>query len=223
MSKLPSKLKAVIFDLDGTLIDTADEFVVVVQQLRAEHNREPMDEDLIRSNVSNGAKALVTIALELHEADAGFETKRLRLLEIYATVLGSTAALYPGIQELLNALESRGINWGISTNKPRAYAEPLLERLSITPAMGSLVCPDDVKNRKPHPEPLYLNCKQLDCAPHEAIYVGDHIRDIDAGRGAGIFTIAAAYGYIEAHDDPASWNASAIATSSSELLGLILP
>lgn len=223
MSKLPGNLKAVIFDLDGTLIDTADEFVVVVQQLRAEHDRKPMDEDLIRSNVSNGAKALVTLALDLRESDSEFETKRLRLLEVYSSVLGSTAALYPGIQNLLDALQSREISWGISTNKPRVYAEPLLERLSITPAMGSLVCPDDVTHRKPHPEPLYLNCKQLECAPHEAIYVGDHIRDIDAGRSAGIFTIAAAYGYIEAHDDPASWNANIIANSSSELLGLILP
>lgn len=223
MSKLPGNLKAVIFDLDGTLIDTADEFVVVVQQLRAEHDREPMDEDLIRSNVSNGAKALVRISLDLEETDPQFETKRLRLLEVYSTVLGTSAALYPGIQKLLEALQARGISWGISTNKPRAYAQPLLERMSIKPAMGSLVCPDDVSNRKPHPEPLYLNCKQLNCTPYEAIYVGDHIRDIDAGRSAGIFTIAAAYGYIEAHDDPATWNADIIANNSSDLLGLILP
>jgi len=213
----------VIFDLDGTLVDTAGEFVVVVQQLRAEHDLPPMDSELIRTNVSNGAKALVTLSLDLRETDEDFEYKRLRLLEIYSTVLGSTATLYPGIQDLLDALHNRGISWGISTNKPRAYAEPLLERLSIQPAMGSLVCPDDVSNRKPHPEPLYLNCKQLDCAPHEAIYVGDHVRDIDAGRSAGIYTIAAAYGYIEAQDDPASWNANIIAKSSSELLSLILP
>ncbi|MFK8047609.1 MAG: HAD-IA family hydrolase [Halioglobus sp.] len=223
MIKLPENLKSVIFDLDGTLVDTAGEFVVVVQQLRAEHDLPPMDSELIRSNVSNGAKALVTLSLDRRETDDDFESKRLRLLEIYSTVLGSTATLYPGIQDLLDALHDRGISWGISTNKPRAYAEPLLERLSIQPEMGSLVCPDDVSNRKPHPEPLYLNCMQLDCAPHEAIYVGDHVRDIDAGRSAGIFTIAAAYGYIEAQDNPASWNANIIAKSSSELLGLILP
>ncbi len=223
MSKIPRNLKAVIFDLDGTLIDTADEFVVVVQELRAEHGREPMDEDVIRSNVSNGARALVAIALDLAETDPEFESKRLRLLEIYSQVLGSSAALYPGIGELLQALHQRGISWGISTNKPRAYAEPLLDRLSIEPAMGSLVCPDDVRNRKPHPEPLYLNCKQLNCAPHEAIYVGDHLRDIEAGRRAGMYTIAAAYGYIEAHDDPATWNANIVASSSHDLIGLLLP
>ena len=217
MSTFPKNLKAVIFDLDGTLIDTADEFVVVVQALRAEHDRDPMDEDQIRATVSNGARALVSLALELEENDPEFEAQRLRLLEIYSGVLGSSAKLYPGLADLLNQLKILGISWGISTNKPRAYTAPLLERLAIQPAPGSVVCPDDVSQRKPHPESLYLNCKHLDCAPHEAIYVGDHLRDIQAGRGAGMYTIAAAYGYIEAHDDPASWNADDLVTCSTQL------
>ena len=124
---------------------------------------------------------------------------------------------------MLTALEARGIHWGISTNKPRAYTEPLLERIAIQPAPGSVVCPDDVSHRKPHPESLYLNCKQLACSPHEAIYVGDHLRDSEAGRRAGMYTIAAAYGYIEAHDDPASWHANTTAACSTDLHALILP
>jgi 2-phosphoglycolate phosphatase len=217
VSTFPKNLKAVIFDLDGTLIDTADEFVVVVQALRAEHGRGPMDEDQIRATVSNGARALVSLALELEENDPEFEAQRLRLLEIYSGVLGSSAKLYPGLADLLKQLKTLGISWGISTNKPRAYTAPLLERLAIQPAPGSVVCPDDVSQRKPHPESLYLNCKHLDCAPHEAIYVGDHLRDIQAGRGAGMYTVAAAYGYIEAHDDPASWNADDLVTCSTQL------
>lgn len=223
MSAIPNNLKAVIFDLDGTLIDTAQEFVVVVQQLRNEHGLDTMDEALIRSNVSNGARALVALALNLAETNSVFEEKRLRLLEIYSTVLGDSARLYPGIEDLLRQLDDRGIRWGISTNKPRAYAAPLLERMAIEPAASSVVCPDDVTHRKPHPEPLYLNCKQLECSPHEAIYIGDHIRDIDAGRRAGIYTIAAAYGYIEKHDDPANWNANATVQYSTDLAALILP
>jgi 2-phosphoglycolate phosphatase len=223
VSAIPNNLKAVIFDLDGTLIDTAQEFVIVVQQLRAEHGHGNMDEALIRSNVSNGARALVALALDLAETDPVFEQKRLRLLEIYSTVLGDSAKPYPGIEDLLRQLEDRGIHWGISTNKPRAYAVPLLERLSIKPAPGSVVCPDDVTHRKPHPEPLYLNCKQLECSPHEAVYIGDHIRDIEAGRRAGIYTVAAAYGYIETHDDPANWNANATVQCSTELAALLLP
>jgi 2-phosphoglycolate phosphatase len=219
----PKKLRAVIFDLDGTLVDTADEFVIVVQALRAEHGRVPMDEDLIRSTVSRGARALVNVGLDLEETHPEFEGQRLRLLDLYSEVLGSSARPYPGIQGLLEKLTSLGIRWGISTNKPRAYTAPLLEKLAIDPAPGSVVCPDDVTERKPHPEPLYLNCRQLDCSPFEAIYIGDHLRDIEAGRRAGMYTIAAAYGYIEAHDDPASWNADATANHSEELLQLILP
>jgi 2-phosphoglycolate phosphatase len=215
-------LKAVIFDLDGTLVDTADEFIIVVQALRAEHDLAPIDEQIIRANVSNGARALVSLALDITEDEPEFESKRLRLLDIYMGVLGDTARPYPGIESLLVELESRGISWGISTNKPRAYTEPLLAKLAISPAPGSVVCPDDVSQRKPHPEPLYLNCKQLGCSPHEAIYVGDHLRDIEAGRRAGMYTIAAAYGYIEDWDKPENWQANSIVQASTDLEAMIL-
>jgi phosphoglycolate phosphatase len=218
----PRELKAVIFDLDGTLVDTADEFVVVVQALRAEHGMGEMDPGRIRQSVSNGARALVALGLGLDEEDPVFESKRLRLLELYSGVLGTVARPYPGIEPLVRELEQRGIAWGISTNKPRAYTAPLLERLDMQPAPASVVCPDDVKERKPHPECLYLNCRELQCGPPHAIYVGDHLRDIEAGKRAGMYTIAAAYGYIEPDDDPYSWGANACADNSNDLLGLIL-
>jgi 2-phosphoglycolate phosphatase len=218
----PRTLRAVIFDLDGTLVDTADEFVPVVQTLRAEHGREPMEPARIRASVSNGARALVSLGLDMHEDAPQFERNRLRLLELYSEVLGTIAAPYPGIVSLLARLQEQGIAWGISTNKPRAYTAPLLEKLDIQPPPGSVVCPDDISNRKPHPESLYRNCRDLDCAPHEAIYVGDHLRDIEAGRGAGMYTIAASYGYIEPGDDPQLWGANAEASRSTDLLELIL-
>jgi 2-phosphoglycolate phosphatase len=221
-STFPRTLRAVIFDLDGTLVDTADEFVPVVQRLRAEHDLEPMEAERIRASVSNGARALVSLGLEMQEDSPDFETNRLRLLELYAEVVGTMASPYPGIESLLSLLLEHGIPWGISTNKPRAYTEPLLARLNIQPPPGSVVCPDDITHRKPHPESLYRNCLDLDCAPHEAIYIGDHIRDIEAGRQAGMYTIAAAYGYIEPGDDPLHWGASAQAESSNELHTLIL-
>ncbi len=218
----PAPLRAVIFDLDGTLVDTADEFVEVVQRLRAEHGLDAMNPDRIRASVSNGARALVSLGLDIHEEAPEFESKRLRLLELYSQVLGTTAAPYPGIEVLLARLQDAGIAWGISTNKPRAYTEPLLARLSIQPPPASVVCPDDVSNRKPHPESLYRNCLDLHCAPHEAIYIGDHLRDIEAGRRAGMYTIAAAYGYIEPGDDPLRWGAHAQARCSEDLFELIL-
>ncbi|MDP4790054.1 MAG: HAD-IA family hydrolase [Haliea sp.] len=120
------------------------------------------------------------------------------------------------------ALAERGIAWGVSTNKPRAFAAPLMERLAIQPTLGSLVCPDDVRERKPHPEALLLNCAELGCKPEQAIYVGDHQRDIEAGRRAGMYTVAALYGYIEPNDDPSQWGADASVRCSRDLMPLIL-
>lgn len=222
MSDKPATLRAVIFDLDGTLVDTADEFIPVVQALRAEHGRAPMDPERIRASVSNGARALVSLGLDLQESAPQFESKRLRLLELYSQVLGTVARPYPGIEALLVELQRRGIAWGIATNKPRVYTEPLLTSLALQPAPGSVVCPDDVTERKPHPESLHRNCRELDCAPHEAIYIGDHLRDVEAGRRAGMYTIGAAYGYIEPDDDPRDWGADALADCSTQLSGLIL-
>lgn len=219
--RFPAKLRAVIFDLDGTLVDTADEFIPAVQTLRAEHGLGEMDPQRIRASVSNGARALVALGLDLPESAPEFEQKRLRLLELYSAVLGSVARLYPGIPELLQRLQREGIGWGIATNKPRPFTEPLLARLNIQPAPGSVVCPEDVVQRKPHPESLFLNCRELGCATHEAVYVGDHLRDIQAGRDAGMYTIAAAYGYIEPGDTPEGWGADTLVVSSTALVDSI--
>jgi len=181
-----------------------------------------MDPQRIRASVSNGARALVSLALDMPEDASGFERQRLRLLELYSEVLGSIARPYPGIPGLLAELDRRNVRWGIATNKPRAYTEPLLQRLGLRPAPGSVVCPDDVAQRKPHPESLLRNCRELGCSPDQAIYVGDHLRDIEAGQRAGMYTIAAAYGYIEPGDDPRRWGAHAHADDSTELPGLIL-
>ena len=222
MSGIPPTLKAVVFDLDGTLVDTAEEFIVVVQALRADHGLDAMNEQRIRSTVSSGARALVRLGLNLQESAPEFESKRLRLLELYSGVLGSAAKPYPGLEALISSLQERGIAWGVCTNKPRAYTDPLMEKLKFKPAPSCVVCPDDVRETKPHPEPLYLSCKQVGCAPHQAIYVGDHRRDIEAGRRAGMYTIAAAYGYIEAGDQPSDWGANAQVDCSTELSRMIL-
>jgi len=213
------ELRAVIFDLDGTLVDTADDFVPVVQRLREEAGLAPMESARIRASVSNGASALVSLALGLDASDSVFESRRQRLLDLYAGILGHHARPYPGMRELLRDLASRNIAWGIATNKPRYLTLPLLERLALD--AGSVVCPEDVRQRKPHPESLERACRELACAPREAVYIGDHARDVEAGRRAGLYTVAAAYGYIEAGDSAASWGADALVECSTQLPGLL--
>jgi 2-phosphoglycolate phosphatase len=213
-------LQAVIFDLDGTLVDTADDFVPVVQQLRREYGLEPMPAERIRQSVSNGASALVTLSLSLTESDPAFPRWRERLLAVYGDILGNHAEVYPGLRELLAELEARQLGWGVATNKPRGFTLPLLERLGLTP--GSTVCPEDVSRKKPDPESLAINCAQLGCEPAASIYVGDHARDIEAGRRAGMYTVAAAYGYIEPGDDPGRWGADVIVDTPEALAGALL-
>ena len=215
-----STLQCVVFDLDGTLVDTADDFVPAVQKLRDEYGHGPMDADAIRASVSNGSRALVTLSLGIQRDEAGFEEARLRLLDLYDEVLGRFAKPYPGVRALLGELENEGIRWGVATNKPRAYAAPLLKMLDLE--TDSLVCPDDVTEAKPHPESLFKACADLQSQPAQSIYVGDHIRDIEAGQRAGMYTIAAAYGYIEAGDSAERWGADVIVPGSERLAEAIL-
>lgn len=214
-------LRAVILDLDGTLLDTADDFIPVVQTLRAENTLPPLPATAIRNTVSNGARALVTLALDLHEGDAHFQHWLDRLLGLYAGILGTHSRLFPGVQALLDATREAGIPWGIATNKPSRFTLPLLQRLQLQPAPASVVCADEVACGKPDPECLLRNSRELCCPPAQAIYIGDHARDIEAGRNAGMYTIAAAYGYIDADDDPDLWGADARAESGDALLAQV--
>ncbi len=213
--------KAVLFDLDGTLLDTAPEFVVVVNQLRREHQLPAMEPNIIRGSVSQGARALVTLALGYRETEENFAPARQRLLELYAESLGDHTQAFAGITELLHWLFDQGIDWGISTNKPSYLTLPLVQKMNFDPEPKTVVCPDHVSKTKPDPEPLWLNCKHLNCHPHQAIYIGDHLRDIQAGNSAGMHTIAAGYGYLDTDDDPGSWLADDIANSSTDLQQLI--
>jgi phosphoglycolate phosphatase len=214
-------IRAVMFDLDGTLLDTAPDFVVVVNQLLAEQQRPSLAADTIRAGVSNGSKALIKIAFSIDETNTQFEPLRQRLLELYLAHIAVYTIPFPGINELLDKLADNKIAWGIATNKPATYTLPLMAALDIQPAPASVICPDHVARSKPDPESLFLASKQLGCAPDEIIYIGDHRRDIDCGKGAGSITIAAAYGYIDEGDDPASWNADYCVHHANEIWPIV--
>lgn len=216
-----SGLRAVILDLDGTLVDTADDFVPVVQTLRAENALAPLPVPAIRNTVSNGARALVTLALDRREGDHDFQHWLDRLLQLYTGILGRHSRLFPGVQALLDALRDAGIPWGIATNKASRFTLPLLDTLALDPGPTSVVCADQVSRGKPDPECLLRNSLELQCTPAQAIYIGDHARDIEAGRNAGMYTIAATYGYIEDGDDPGLWGADASAGAGHDLTALV--
>lgn len=218
---MKKSIRAVLFDLDGTLLDTAPDFVLVVNKLLNQYQQPALDADLIRSQVSNGAKALVKLAFALEEDDPEFDIRRLQLLDLYLQHIADYTRPFTGIETLIQKLEHHQIAWGIATNKPARYTLPLMQALNMQPAPFSVICPDHVARVKPDPESLLLASKQLDCSPDEIIYVGDHLRDIECGKRAGSITIAAAYGYIDANDSPESWNADYLVNSAEDIWPIV--
>ncbi|MBK8186256.1 MAG: HAD-IA family hydrolase [Cellvibrio sp.] len=218
---MKKNIRAVIFDLDGTLLDTAPDFVLVVNKLLHQYDQPALDADLIRSQVSNGAKALVKLAFAMEEDDPEFEIRRLQLLDLYLQHIADYTRPFTGIENLIQTLEQHQIAWGIATNKPARYTNPLMQALNMQPAPFSVICPDHVTHVKPDPESLLLASKQLHCSTDQIIYVGDHLRDIECGKRAGSITIAAAYGYIDANDSPESWNADYLVNSAEDIWPIV--
>ncbi len=214
-------LQAVLFDLDGTLLDTAPDFAKVLNLMRRRRQQADIPYADVRATVSDGARALVTLAFGLEEGDTGFEELREELLELYSEHLADESRLFPGMDRVLTTLEARGIHWGIVTNKPHDYTAPLLQRLQLDTRCGVAICPDHVENRKPNPESIYLACQRLGCDAEHTVYVGDHRRDIEAGRNAGTTTVACNYGYIHADDPPASWQPDYVIDRADQLLDIL--
>jgi 2-phosphoglycolate phosphatase len=213
--------KAVFFDLDGTLIDTAPDFYRVLNLLLAEEGLPPTTFEQVRVGVSNGSKALISVAFGMAEQEAAFEPLRQRLLDLYLAGVADESMLFPGFDALLQHFDEAGIRWGIVTNKPRRFCLPLLDQLGLSPRLSSLVCADDMSRTKPHPDPLLRAAAESGVLPADSWYVGDHLRDIQAGRAAGMKTVAAAYGYLEAETPMAEWLADFQIQNADDLHKLI--
>jgi phosphoglycolate phosphatase len=218
---LPAAYAAVLFDLDGTLLDTAPDFATALSRMVTERNLALPTIELIRTAVSHGSAGLVTLAFGLKPADADFEALRQEFLGHYRTCLTEKTRLFPGIEAVLAKLAERGIPWGIVTNKPEPYTRAILDGLWLPAPPQVVVCPDHVTRNKPDPEPLLLACQQLNIQPAETLYVGDHLRDIQAGNSAGCDTAAAAYGYLDGDENPSDWGAHYQVNHPSELQGII--
>lgn len=228
-----NNIKAVLFDLDGTLIDTAPDFIRIIKVMCAKHNYPCPTDEQIREQVSAGARAIVKLMFgelaSVSDDDPKLLTYRQEFLDTYEADICVDSCLFSGLDKLLLNLESNGILWGIVTNKPRYLTEILLEKLNLTECCAVLVCPDDVKNTKPDPEPMFLAVDKLnerfnlDLTAENCVYVGDHIRDIQAGKSANMRTILAGYGYIPPEDkgNLYGWGADVVIHSVDELVDYI--
>jgi 2-phosphoglycolate phosphatase len=217
-------LSAVLFDLDGTLIDTAPDFIRIIHLLCQEDGVAPPTPEQIRVQVSEGARAMVRlIHPEMAMDSPELLQYRDRFLAYYGAQIAVDTQLFEGMDDLLTSLEQQGIAWGIVTNKPRHLSESLLAALGLAERCAVLVCPDDVTRAKPDPEPMYLAAQQLGVAPQYIAYVGDHPRDIDAGRAANMPTILAAYGYLppDHATDLLAWQADHIVADVDQLSALL--
>lgn len=218
---LPRPPSAMLFDLDGTLIDTAPDFIRCLNHLRREHQLAPLPADGIRPHVSDGARAMIRLGFGLEPDDPGYRERHARFLDLYEAGICEETELFTGMDRLLGALEDAGVPWGIVTNKPVRFAEPLLAALALESRCSALICPDHVTERKPSPEGLHLACRHMGAAPDKGIYVGDHARDIEAGRNAGMVTVAVRYGYILRPEEVDLWQADHTVDTVDELVKLI--
>ena len=218
---LPKNLQAVLFDLDGTLIDTAPTFVKVLNQLLQKHDKASLDAAIIRTQVSHGARALITLGFGIEEGEENFESLRNELLDLYELQITDGTRLFSGMEQVLSRLSEKRIPWGIVTNKPSRFTFPLIEQLGLSDSCSVIICPDDVANTKPDPEALQLACFRLNVQTENCIYIGDHERDIVAGNAANMFTVSALFGYIAEEDKPHTWNANIEINSADEILQLL--
>lgn len=214
------RFRAVLFDLDGTLADTAPDLVGSLNRLRLARQLAALDESELRPLVTRGAAGLIEAGFGSLPADQ-FEALRGEFLEHYRANLWVHSRGFPGVDGLLGQLKKSGLSLGIVTNKIESLAEPVVKQAGWHHLFGCLVAGDTTERSKPDPMPVLEACRRLNMAPGETVFVGDDRRDVLAGKAAGCFTVVASWGYIDEPDSIAAWNADAIIDHPSELIGLL--
>ncbi|MGQ7244833.1 HAD-IA family hydrolase [Salinicola sp. V024] len=212
--------QGLLFDLDGTLVDTAPDLAEATNRLREHHELARLPYEDIRAQVSNGGSALVTLAVGWAVDHPRHATAREFLLERYAQAVAEKSEVFPALVPLLTRWEAAGRPWGIVTNKPRRYAEPLIAALGLAP--GVMLCADDLPVRKPDPAPLLEAARQIGVDAPRCWYIGDHRRDMEAANSAGMAAIAVRYGYIAEDDDIDAWPATQWFATPAELTDTLL-
>ena len=210
--------KAVLFDLDGTLVDTAPDLIGSLNKLLDETGRPGVKTEAVRPHVSGGSEAIIRAGLGAESTEAKISQLRPRYLAIYEANLYRFSCLFPGMDKVLEHLESYNIPWGIVTNKPSYLTQPLLQQMDLEKRCCSIVSADTTAQKKPHPDPILYACRQCGIPAKDSIYIGDDLRDIQAGNAAGMRTLAAAWGYYLPEDQIETWPATAILNHPLEIL-----
>lgn len=214
-------IEAVLFDLDGTLADTAPDLAHALNETLRRFGREPLPFERIRPVVSHGGIALIRLGFGLEPDQPGFEDRRRFLLEVYLDNVCRETVLFDGMDRVLAELEARAIPWGVVTNKPSWLTDPLLLAMGLVGRAGAVVSGDTCAERKPHPLPIEHACRLMRVSPGQSIYVGDALRDMEAGRAAGTRTVAALFGYLLPDDEPRRWPADYWIDHPEQLLDLL--
>ncbi len=215
---MPGDIQTVLFDLDGTLLDTAPDLAAALNTVLGENRREPLPFETIRPAVSHGGIAIIRRGFGLEASDPAIEPLRQRLLEVYRANISTHTRPFPGMAEVLDTLETRGLNWGVVTNKPGWLTEPLLGDLGLLQRAACVVSGDTLAQRKPDPAPMLHACALAGSKPQHCVYVGDAQRDVEAGNNAGMYTLVALFGYFREDDRPQEWQADAMIDTPAGLL-----
>lgn len=214
-------IKTVLFDLDGTLIDTAPDMANALNILLSEEGCPALPYETIRPVVSNGSVALVNLGFPELTDDKHQDRLKARYLEIYEQNLCKDSILFPGMDKLISSIENQQMNWGVVTNKPGWLTDPLMQQIGLADRAACIISGDTTANRKPHPEPMYLACKLANSEAQQCLYIGDARRDIEAGNNAGMLTIVAQYGYIGDWENVDEWGADHLISKPLDILSYI--
>ncbi|MFW5443919.1 MAG: HAD family hydrolase [Methylococcaceae bacterium] len=213
-------LSCVLFDLDGTLVDTAPDLIACLNKALLTHGFNEIDSDKLKPFISYGAA--VMISKSISDADEHTQGKILEtMLDSYQHNIAEHSRFFTGMSETLNTIESLGLKWGIVTNKRERFTNPLVAAFNLTSRAACIISGDTTNNSKPHPEPMLTACAQANVKPEECVYIGDALHDIAAGKNANMKTLAAVYGYLKPDDNPSSWGADALIESPEHLTSWI--
>ncbi|MCX7066138.1 MAG: HAD-IA family hydrolase [Methylococcales bacterium] len=212
------KLSCVLFDLDGTLVDTAPDLIACLNHTLAAHDLNTVNAELVKPFISFGALAMINASVEQSVSESHRAELLDTMLNRYENNIAEHTVFFTGMVETLANIEQLGLKWGVVTNKRKRFTDPLMDALNLTHRAACIISGDSTANPKPHPEPMLAACQQAGVNPRECVYIGDASHDITAGKNVNMKTLAAVYGYIKVNDNPETWGADALIDSPEQLI-----